>query len=80
MPDFSALTDDELDARLLAQAKARGQKVAMIVGKALRDYETWDAGRITERVVALVAAGKLESAGDVRNWRFSEVRLPEAVT
>ena len=70
------LSDDDLDALLLAQVGAKWQKVAMIVAKAMRGYETSDPDRVTERVVALVGAGKLESAGDVRNWRSSEVRLP----
>ena len=31
---------------------------------------------ITERIWALVEAGKLEGAGNLSNWRHSEVRLP----
>lgn len=48
----------------------------MVIGNAMRGYETWDEDRVGERVVALVDLGKLESVGNIRRWRFSEVRLP----
>ena len=32
---------------------------------------------IADRIKALVEAGKLESAGNLDRWRFSEIRLPE---
>lgn len=35
-----------------------------------------DLSRSGERIKALVAAGKLESQGDLSRWRYSEVRLP----
>ena len=78
MADTWGVSDDELDALLLAQAKGKWQKVAMIIAKAMSGCEAWDEDRASERVVALVDAGKLEGAGNVRNWRFSEVRLPAA--
>jgi uncharacterized protein DUF3658 len=70
------LSDDALDALLLAQVKSSWQKVAMIVAKAMSTHETLDSERAGIRIAALVDAGKLESAGNVRNWRLSEVRLP----
>ena len=73
----SDLSDHELDALLLAQARTEWQKVALIVGKAMMQHEAWDDDRISQRMIDLVDAGKLESAGDVRKWRYSEVRLPE---
>ena len=76
MENISFLTDNQLDALLLAQAKANWQKVAMIISKAMSTYETWDSDRVGQRIVALVDEGKLEAAGNVRNWRRSEVRLP----
>jgi Protein of unknown function len=76
MDNIFPLSDDELDALLLAQATADWQKVAMIIAKAMRNYETWNSDRVSERFVVLVDTGKLESAGNVRNWRSSEVRLP----
>jgi Protein of unknown function len=39
------------------------------------EFEDKDGDRITHRMEALIARGKIECAGDVRKWRFSEVRL-----
>lgn len=72
----SLLTDDELDAILLAEVKERRQKVAMVIAKAMRPYRGWDEERVGQRIIALVEAGKVEAFGDVRKWRFSEIRLP----
>ncbi len=78
MKNIFVLTDDELDALLLAQAKPNWQKVAMVIAKAMSTYETWDADRVGQRIVSLVDERKLDAAGNVRNWRCSEVRLPAA--
>jgi hypothetical protein len=75
--DMSLLSDDELDALLLAQCKLRLRKVAMVVALAMRPYENWDERRISDRIMGLVDAGKLVSAGDIRKWTHSEIRLPE---
>jgi hypothetical protein len=75
MKEFSQLSNDELDALLLAEAKNRWRKVAMVIGKAMMPYAEFDEERVGDRIVALVDAGTLEGAGDLRNWRFSEVRL-----
>ncbi len=74
----SHISDDEIDALLLAQVRMEWQKVALIVAKAMIVHQAWDDDRITQRIIDLVNAGKLESAGDVRKWRFSEVRLRQA--
>jgi hypothetical protein len=71
---LSDLSDDDLDSLLLAAVTAKWQKVAMVISKAVGAYETWDESRLTRRILALIEAGTLESAGDVNNWRFSEVR------
>jgi hypothetical protein len=39
------------------------------------EIEDKDGDRITQRMQALIARGRIECAGDVREWRFSEVRL-----
>jgi Protein of unknown function len=72
----ATLSNDELDALLLAHADAHWQKVAMIIGKAMSANKECDSDRMGQRIAALVDAGKLESAGDISNWRFSEIRLP----
>ena len=79
MKNTSHLSDNEIDALLLAQADTRWLKVARIISPLAISCEVWDesdADRVTQRVIALVDAGNLESVGDVNHWRFSEVRLP----
>jgi hypothetical protein len=70
-----------IDAALLSHARDRPRKVAMLVGLAMT-YGT--PGRIegvpdifyAQRVVALVAAGKLDAFGNLAYMCFSEVSLP----
>jgi hypothetical protein len=70
------MSDAELDQRLLAQARPSWQKIAMVVAKAVRGGVQAGTERAGRRIEELVCTGKLESAGDVRDWRASEVRLP----
>jgi hypothetical protein len=78
MEDISNLSDEELDARLLSHALTEWIKVAMLVALTMRTFEAWDDDRLTARICTLVAEGKLEGAGNLRRWRFSEVRLPQS--
>lgn len=81
---FQALTPEdiaEMDRRLLSYASTRQRKVAHIVGMAMTKGDD-RFGNIPDicfarRVAELVKAGKLESFGDLRRMRYSEVRLPD---
>jgi hypothetical protein len=68
------------DEMILSHARSQWQKVAMVVAKTLRECETKSVSAspelIAERVTALVTAGRLESQGNLIDWRRSEVRLP----
>jgi hypothetical protein len=75
MNDLSLLTDDQVDAMLLAEVKNHWLKTAMVIARALEAHENWDEDRVSARIETLVDGGKIECAGDVRKWRFSEVRL-----
>jgi hypothetical protein len=59
----------------------RQQKVAMVVAKVVREYETRGAHVesivVGARIAKLVERGDLVGIGDVSNWRFSEVRMPD---
>lgn len=44
--------------------------------EAMGDSKALESEKAGERIAALVTAGKLERAGDISNWRFSEVRPP----
>lgn len=80
---MSTGSNDDLDTLILSCAGARWQKVAMIIAKALREFEragtstSEDQYRVADRIEALVEAGKLEAEGNVSLWRHSEVRLPD---
>lgn len=74
-------TAEDLDAMILRCATEDWQKVAMVIAK------SFDAGKdkalevtahlIAERIYALADAKKLESKGNIRRWRTSEVRRCE---
>jgi hypothetical protein len=69
-----------LDKFILDAVNSSWQKVAMVVAKALTDQDLVfpesmdDAEFVAVRIRLLVQSGQLESAGDVNDWRFSEVR------
>ena len=69
-----------IDAAFLFYAKSRFQKVARIVSMAMRSVpdapETVTDIFYAQRIAHLVQTGQMESQGDLRRMRFSEVRLP----
>jgi hypothetical protein len=71
----------EMDRVLLSQAIGSWRKVARIVGAAIGELSARipDVSDVyyAQRVRHLVEVGKLESQGDLRFMRHSEVRLPE---
>lgn len=74
------VSDSDFDLRLLAHATKNWQKAARVIGLILMegDDEHWPGDEfLATRLKALVAAGKLESQGDLTKIRFSEVRLPQ---
>lgn len=74
------MTPAELDDLVLSIALTQWQKVAMILSKVTRDDrfscensdDEFDS--VAARIAYLVAQGRLESQGDISQWRFSEVR------
>jgi hypothetical protein len=75
-----ASRDDELKALVLSVSKTDWLKVAMIIGRVNRECEANHIAVSYEEIAAciksLCEAGRLESIGDITNWRHSEVRLP----
>ena len=75
-------TASQLDAALLASINPRWTKVAMVFGRAERipgltfadEEDVFEA--LAERLRELVASGQVVVQGDLKEWRFSEVRLP----
>lgn len=72
----------DLDQILLSFCDRRWLKVARIAGKALDAIETRGteldgtyADQIDARLAALVESKQLEAKGNIKRWRYSEVRL-----
>jgi hypothetical protein len=74
----------DLDAAIFASINPRWTKVAMVLGLAAKvpglifeaDEDGFEA--LAARLEQLVGSGHLLAQGDVRDWRFSEVRLPDS--
>jgi hypothetical protein len=70
-----------IDQTILSIVPARLRKVAWIVVKtrdALLDrYPELSHSFYAQRIITLVASGRLESKGNVNYMRFSEVKLPD---
>jgi Protein of unknown function len=77
LPANISVTD--IDGILFSILKRRWQKVAMVVGDAVgRCRELGpniSAEILAARIQALAEAGRIEAVGDLRKWRFSEIRL-----
>jgi hypothetical protein len=72
----------EIDQRLMSFCGERWQKVAKIMCKTLDGFAERGvrvtAEELDERMDILVSTRQLDAKGNIRNWRFSEVRLPPA--
>lgn len=73
----------QLDALILEVVQPQWRKVAMVVATVGKHCEQqsllFNSGEVASRIAMLVQNGRLEGAGDLSNWRFSEVRLPPAI-
>jgi hypothetical protein len=74
-----SVSETDLDNAIFSALTSRWQKTAMVVGNALKHCETLalpvDEEMVGVRIRALAEAGRLEGEGDLRKWRYSEVRL-----
>jgi hypothetical protein len=74
---------DDTILSVLSEAGGRWRKVAMVISKVANamgnDLPNGDGGyeQVAQRIEALVADGRLSVQGNIKNWRFSEVRLPQ---
>lgn len=77
----STASHEQIDELVLRFAGTRWRKVAMIIAKALIEFEARhvDASEhaIADRVRAMVEAGRLTAQGNISCWRRSEVRLSD---
>ena len=74
-----AVTEADIDDTIFSVMKPVFQKVAMVIIRSLKRCEELafpvDDQVIAARLRLLADAGRIEGAGDLRKWRFSEVRL-----
>ena len=73
----------DIDQLLLSFCERRWLKVARIAGDTLDAVEARGieldgtvADQIDARMAVLVESGQLEAKGNIKRWRYSEVRLP----
>ena len=75
----SSITTMDFDRTVLSELSQHWRKTARIVGRASEHYRKLgidlDPAIAAARLMAMVDAGLVEGAGDLRMWRFSEVRL-----
>jgi hypothetical protein len=74
-----SVSEADLDSMIFSALSSRWQKTAMVIGNVLKSCQTLalpiDDEVLGARIVALAEADRLEGQGDLRKWRFSEVRL-----
>jgi uncharacterized protein DUF3658 len=75
----ASVPEADLDQLILSALELNWRKTARIIGDLVIRCQTlaWpiNAEMLAARIQALVEAGRIESAGDLRAWRHSEVRL-----
>lgn len=80
------MSDHLIDQAILSSVGLSWAKVAMVitrVAKATGAYSSLtDEGceLIARRIEALVGDGRLVAQGEIKNWRFSEIRQPSLGT
>jgi hypothetical protein len=78
------MSDQAIDGVILSllSVDGRWKKVAMVISRVAgamgSDLPEGDDGYqlVARRIEALVTEGRLSAQGNVKNWRFSEVRRP----
>jgi hypothetical protein len=74
-----SVSETELDSAIISALSSRWQKTAVVLTRALKRCETLglpvDLQVLGARIQALAEADRLEGEGDLRKWRYSELRL-----
>jgi hypothetical protein len=80
------ISESVIDQLLLSFCQERWLKVARIIGYTLQALEQREpelddgiADAINARMAHLVSSGQLEAQGNIKNWRYSEVRVSPAI-
>ncbi len=77
----ASVSEADLDRIIFSVMTSRLQKTALVIFKTLEQCEQLrlpiDADIVGARLAALADSDRIESAGDQRKWRYSEVRLKD---
>jgi hypothetical protein len=77
----ASVSEADLDRIIFSVMTSRWRKTAMIIVKTLEQCKQLnlpiDADIVGARLAALVDSDRIEGAGDLRKWRYSEVRLKD---
>jgi hypothetical protein len=77
----TSVTVMDFDRVVLSYLSRQSRKMARIVGNVSEHYASLginlDPAIAAARLMAMVDSGLIEGAGDLRKWRFSEVRLKD---
>jgi hypothetical protein len=77
----TSVSEADIDAIIFSVMKPHWRKVAMVVGTALNRCRELGLQISNEalaaRIQVLAESGLIEDVGDLRKWRFSEVRLKD---
>lgn len=74
---------DEAIFSVLSEIPKHWRKVAFVVGRVAgtmgdgSNHEDAAHESVARRIEFLVSEGRLLAKGDIKNWRYSEVRLPD---
>jgi hypothetical protein len=75
----ASISEADLDQIIFVAMTSRLRKTAMVIGNALKSCGELglpiNAEILGARLGALAEADRIDSAGDLRKWRHSEVRL-----
>ena len=81
---MNALNNSEIDEAILSVTVTSWRKVARVIvmtGEILGDnLPRGEAGLdlVAERIGALIHDGRLVAQGNIKKWRYSEVRKPDS--
>jgi hypothetical protein len=74
-----SVSETDIDSAIFSALSSRWQKTAVVLTKALQRCKTLglpvDLQVLGARIQALAEADRLEGEGDLRKWRYSELRL-----
>jgi hypothetical protein len=76
-----SISEADLDAAILSKLRPHFLKVAKVISDVVRAFDeqglSIDAETISARIRLLADIDRIEGVGDLRKWRFSEVRLKD---